>query len=66
MLSIMNIPILSKYTSKKIKNMWRDNELLKRLMNEKIQSSRKQEENNLVINQMLKSLEEAFQHLFND
>ena len=62
----MNIPILSKYTSKKIKNMWRDNELLKRLMNEKIQSSRKQEENNLVINQMLKSLEEAFQHLFND
>ena len=39
--------------------MWADNELLKRLMNEKIQSSRKQEENNLVIKQMLKSLEEA-------
>jgi len=36
-------------TSTKIKNMWGDNELLKRLMNEKIQSSRKQEENNLVI-----------------
>ena len=46
-------------TSTKIKNMWGDNELLKRLMNEKIQSSRKQKENNLVIKQMLKSLEEA-------
>ena len=42
-------------TNTKIKNMWGDNELLKKLINEKIQSSRKQEENNLVIKQMLKS-----------
>jgi len=46
-------------TSGKIKNMWSKSEVLKVLMNEKIESSRKQEENNLVIKQMLKSLEEA-------
>ena len=45
--------------STKIKNMWGDSEVLKGLMNSKIESSRKQEENNLVIKQMLKSLEEA-------
>ena len=33
--------------------------VLKGLMNEKIESLRKQEQNNLVIKQMLKSLEEA-------
>ena len=43
----------------KIKNMWGDSEVLKTLMNAKIESSKKQEENNLVIKQMLKSLEEA-------
>ncbi|KGF98321.1 DNA repair protein RecN [Prochlorococcus marinus str. MIT 9302] len=46
-------------TSSKIKNIWGQSEVLKRLMREKIESSRKQEENNLVIKQMLKSLEEA-------
>jgi len=46
-------------TSSKIKNIWGESEVLKRLMREKIESSRKQEENNLVIKQMLKSLEEA-------
>ena len=43
----------------KIKNLWLECEVLKRLMNEKIESSQKQKENNLVIKQMLKSLEEA-------
>ena len=43
----------------KIKNIWRDSEGLKRLMSEKIESSKKHEENKLVIKQMLKSLEEA-------
>ncbi len=46
-------------TSSKIKNIWGESEVLKRLMREKIESSRKQEETNLVIKQMLKSLEEA-------
>jgi len=46
-------------TSAKIKNIWEESEVLKGLMNEKIETSRKQEENNLVIKQMLKSLEEA-------
>jgi len=46
-------------TSAKIKNIWGDSQALKRLMNEKIESSRNHEENNLVIKQMLKSLEEA-------
>ncbi len=43
----------------KIKNMWGDSQVLKGLLNEKIESSKKQEENNLVIKQMLNSLEEA-------
>ena len=46
-------------TSAKIKNKWGESQLLKELMNEKIQASRKQEDNNLVIKQMLKSLDEA-------
>ena len=46
-------------TSAKIKNIWGESQFLKGLMNEKIESSRKQDENNLVIKQMLKSLEEA-------
>jgi DNA repair protein RecN (Recombination protein N) len=48
-----------KETSTEIKKMWGESELLKRLINAKIESSRKQEENNLVIKQMLKTLEEA-------
>ena len=39
--------------------MWGESEALRKLMNTKIESSKKQEENNLVIKQMLKSLEEA-------
>ncbi len=46
-------------TSANIKTIWGESEVLKRLMNEKIESSKKQEENNIVIKQMLKSLEEA-------
>jgi len=46
-------------TSAMIKKIWGESQILKGLMNEKIDSSRKQEENNLVIKQMLKSLEEA-------
>ena len=46
-------------TSKKIKHIWGEIQALKGLMNKKIESSRKQEENNLVIKQMLKSLEDA-------
>ncbi|MCR8539284.1 MAG: AAA family ATPase [Prochlorococcus marinus CUG1439] len=46
-------------TSAKIKNIWGENQVLKGLMNEKIEYSKKQEENNFVIQQMLKSLEEA-------
>ena len=46
-------------TNVKIKNIWHESQVLKGLMNEKIESSKKQEENNLVIKQMLKSLEEA-------
>ncbi len=46
-------------TTAKIKNMWGDSEVLKTLMNAKIESSRKQKENNLVIKEMLKSLEGA-------
>jgi len=42
-----------------IKNIWGEIQILKGLMNEKIESLRKQEQNNLVIKQMLKSLEEA-------
>ncbi len=46
-------------TSSKIKKIWAKTEVLKELMNEKIDSSRKYEENDLVIKQMLNSLEEA-------
>jgi len=46
-------------TNAKIKNIWSESHALKELMKEKIESSKKQEENNLVIKQMLKSLEEA-------
>jgi len=45
--------------SERIKKIWGESSVLKGLMNEKIESSRNQEENNLVIKQMLKSLEEA-------
>jgi len=48
-----------KDTSAKIKNIWGEIQVLKGLINEKIEFSRKQKENNLVIKQMLKSLEEA-------
>ena len=48
-----------KDTSIKIKKLWGESEALRKLMNTKIESSKKQEENNLVIKQMLKSLEEA-------
>jgi DNA repair protein RecN (Recombination protein N) len=48
-----------KDNSTKIKKIWGESQVLKGLMNEKIESLRKQEENNLVIKQMLKSLEEA-------
>ena len=44
-------------TNAKIKNIWEQSQVLKGLMNEKIESSRKKEENNLVIKQMLKSLD---------
>ena len=54
-----------KETSERIKKIWGESEVLKGLMNEKIESSRNQEENNLVIKQMLKSLEEASSKLFN-
>jgi len=46
-------------TSEKIKKIWGESEVLKGIMNQKIESSRNQEENNLAIKQMLKSLEEA-------
>jgi len=45
--------------SVKIKNIWGESHILKGLMTEKIESSRKKEENNLVIKQILKTLEEA-------
>ncbi len=46
-------------TNEKIKKKWGKIGVLKGLLNEKIESSRNQAENNLVIKQMLKSLEEA-------
>ncbi len=46
-------------TSAKIKNIWEESEVLKGLMNKKIESSKKQEENNLITKQILKTLEEA-------
>ncbi len=48
-----------KDTSAKIKNLWGECEVLKESMEKKIESFKKQEENNFVIKQMLKSLEEA-------
>jgi len=49
----------SRDVSERIKSIWGETKVLKGLMDEKIESSRNQEENNLVIKQMLKSLEEA-------
>ncbi len=46
-------------TSAKIKNIWEESQVLKGLINEKIESSKKQEENNLLTKQILKTLEEA-------
>ncbi|MDC3111640.1 AAA family ATPase [Prochlorococcus sp. AH-716-L04] len=46
-------------TSAKIKNIWEESQVLKGLMNEKIESSKKQEENNLITKEILKTLEEA-------
>ncbi len=46
-------------TSERIKRIWGETSLLKGLMDEKIEFSRNQEEKNLVIKHMLKSLEEA-------
>ena len=46
-------------TSTKIKNIWSESQALKKVINEKMESARRQEENNLVIKQMLKTLEEA-------
>ena len=48
-----------KDTTAKIKKIWGESEFLKGLMNEKIESSKKKEENNLVIKEMLKILEQA-------
>ncbi len=45
--------------SAKIKNIWEESQVLKGLMNEKIESSKKKEENNLITKQILKTLEEA-------
>ncbi|MDA9703868.1 AAA family ATPase [Prochlorococcus sp. AH-736-L19] len=46
-------------TNAKIKHIWAKSEALKGLINEKIDSSKKQEENNLITKQILKTLEEA-------
>jgi len=46
-------------TNAKIKNIWEESQVLKRLMNEKIESFKKQEENNLMTKQILKTLEKA-------
>jgi len=46
-------------TSERIKSIWKESEELTRLMNEKIVFSKNQEEKNLAIKHMLKSLEEA-------
>ena len=43
-------------TSAKIKNIWEESQVLKVLMNEKIESSKKQEENNLITKEILKTL----------
>ncbi len=49
----------SRDTSERIKSIWGETKVLKGLMDEKIEFSRKQEEKNLAIKHMLKSLEEA-------
>jgi len=46
-------------TSERIKSIWGETKVLKGLMDEKIEFSRKQEEKNLAIKHMLKSLEDA-------
>ncbi len=46
-------------TSERIKSIWVETKFLKGLMDEKIEFSRNQEEKNLAIKHMLKSLEEA-------
>ena len=46
-------------TNSKIINKWAESEKLKELLNEKRESFRKQEENNLAIREMLKILEQA-------
>ncbi len=48
-----------KENSVKIKKIWMESHSLKLLLKEKIEFSQQQEENNLVIKQMLRSLEEA-------
>ncbi len=45
--------------SAKIKSIWEESQVLKGLLNEKIESSKKQEENKIIIKQILKTLEEA-------
>jgi len=45
--------------SAKIKNIWEESQVLKVLMKEKVESFKKQEENNLITKQILKTLEEA-------
>ncbi len=49
----------SKDTTERIKSIWGETQVLKGLMDEKIEFSRNQEEKNLAIKHMLKSLEEA-------
>ncbi len=49
----------SRDTGERIKNIWGEIKVLKGLMDEKIEFSRNQEEKNLAIKHMLKSLEEA-------
>ena len=49
----------SRDTSERIKSIWGETKVLKGLMDEKIEFSRNQEEKNLAIKHMLKSLEEA-------
>ena len=48
-----------KNISAKVKKIWGESQFLKELISEKIETSRKQEENKLVIKQMLNTLEEA-------
>ena len=46
-------------TNKEIKKVWGESELLRELINAKKESARKKEENNLVMKEMLKILEQA-------